>query len=476
MRRRLASGVAATLGALALAAGCGGGDEGAGETTAPPASTAPDAGSQPAPITVTVLDGDTGQPVPGATVRARVGPGQAETARTDARGTALLTAEANRISATRDGWSTAARPIRPGTGAGAQVELAIHDAALQSPEYGGGPQRTRHVPAVEAGPPQDPPDWTFDAITLIEFPPAVMDGLVVFGVNSGRVFALDAESGDIVWEDRVGGPVASAPSIVDGVAYLSAMDGTLTAFRLRDGRRLWQFSTGESPIESSPLFHEGLIYFGAWNGTVYAVDTDGEQVWTHQMSDQVKGSAALAGDRILIGDYSGRVSALDAASGELLWDYTGGARFYGGPAVSGDTAVIGDVGNAVIALDVRDGSEIWRHTTGDWVYGSPAIAGRRVFIGAYDEVFRALDLRDGSVLWTHDAGGRVSGSATVVDDVVYYSILYREGQPRKTWGLDVATGEVVWQNDDGRYSPVVAAGDTIYVVGTKLLRAYRDDA
>lgn len=192
------------------------------------------------------------------------------------------------------------------------------------------------------------------------------------------------------------------------------------------------------------------------------------------MSDQIKGSAALAGDRVLIGDYSGRVSALAATDGRELWRYDGGARFYGGAGVSGNTAVIGDVGSAVIALDVRDGRELWRHSTGGWVYGSPAIANGRVFIGGYDGQFRALSLRDGSLLWSHSAGGRISGSATVVNDIVYTSILYREGQPRKTWGLDVKTGAVRWQNDDGRYSPVVGAGATLYVVGTKLLRAYRD--
>lgn len=471
MRSRLLAGAAAALVALGLAAGCGGDGGGTQAGSSAGTATTPAATTE-ATVRVRVTDGDTGNTLGGVDVRARLASGETVTVPSDFTGLAEVPAEATRVAATRPGWSAAVAPVRDG----GPVLLDIYDASLQSPEYGGGPERTRHVPAVEAGPPEDPPDWTFDAITLIEFPPAVMDGLVVFGVNSGRVFALDSENGDIVWEDRVTGPIASAPSIVDDVAYVSAMDGALTAFRLDDGRRLWQFSTGESPVESSPLFHDGLIYFGAWNGTVYAVDTEGELAWSHQMSDQVKGSAALAGERILIGDYSGRISALDATSGEELWNYTGGARFYGGPAVSGNTAVIGDVGNAVIAIDVRDGSEIWRHTTADWVYGSPAIADGRVFIGAYDEVFRALDLTDGSVLWTHDAGGRVSGSATVVGDVVYYSILYREGQPRKTWGLNVRTGAVVWQNDDGRYSPVVAAGDTIYVVGTKLLRAYRDDA
>jgi outer membrane protein assembly factor BamB len=464
VRGARSSSAAAVLAALALAAGCGGGAD-----AEPAASDTAPAVTQAAPATVTVTNGDTGEPLAGVNVRARVPGSEAAAATTGADGSAQLPGEADLVTAAKPGWGSASGPVRAGN-----VELRLFDPALQNPEYGGGNERARYLPQVRVPVPSGKAAWTFDAITLIEFPPAVVDGVVLFGVNSGRVFALDAETGRIRWEDRVGGPIASSPAIVGDTGYVTSMDGFLTAYDIATGRRRWQFSTGGSPIESSPLVHDGRVYFGAWNGTVYAVDAARPRlVWSHGMSDQVKGSAARAGERILIADYSGRVSALDAASGAELWAYTGGQRFYGGPGVSGNRMVIGDVGGAVIALDVRDGREVWRHATGDWVYGSPAIADGRVFIGSYDGQFQALRLEDGGLVWSHDAGGRISGSATVVDGTVYTSILYRPGQPRKTWGLDVSNGAVRWQISDGRYSPVVGAGATLYVVGTNLLRAYR---
>lgn len=457
----------ALLCAIALVAGCGGGG---GDTATSPQSAPATAPAPAADITVRVLDGDTGRPIAGATVRARI-PG-ADTAATtsDAQGRATVPGDADRVSAAKRGWTGTAEAVDGRHG----VPLSLFDPRLQSPEYGGGPERTRYIPGVTAGPPAGAPTWTFDAITLIEFPPAVVDGLVVFGANSGRVFALDARTGEVRWEDRVKGAIASAPAITADRVYITSMDGMLTAYRRADGRRLWQYSTGGSPIESSPLVHDGTVYFGAWNGTLYAVDARRPRLrWSASMSAEIKGSAALAGERILIGDYSGRLSAFAADDGAPLWSNTSGQRYYGGPAVSDGTAVIGDVGGAVLAVDVATGAQRWRHATADWVYGSPAIANGRVFIGDYSGSFSALDLSTGAVRWTHDAGGRISGSATVVDGIVYTSILYREGQPRKTWGLDVRTGAVRWQNDDGRYSPAVGAGDTLYIVGTKLLRAYR---
>ncbi len=128
----------------------------------------------------------------------------------------------------------------------------------------------------------------------------------------------------------------------------------------------------------------------------------------------------------------------------------------------------------MIALNVNTGRELWRHATSGYVYSSPAIARGTVFIGSYSGQFEALSLADGSPKWSFNAGERISGSATVVGDVVYTAILAKPGTPPKTFGLDTGTGKVRYTGDDGRYSPAVAAGVTLYLVGTRIIDAYRD--
>ena len=124
--------------------------------------------------------------------------------------------------------------------------------------------------------------------------------------------------------------------------------------------------------------------------------------------------------------------------------------------------------------DAATGAVRWRHAAGGYVYSSPAIAGGTVFIGSYAGRFEALDLATGAARWSFSAGERISGSATVVGDVVYTAVLARPGTPRRTYGLAVDTGAVRFRADEGRYSPVVAAGVTFYLVGTRTIEAYRD--
>ena len=69
--------------------------------------------------------------------------------------------------------------------------------------------------------------------------------------------------------------------------------------------------------------------------------------------------------------------------------------------------------------------------------------------------------------WTFDAGGPISGSATVIDGVVYFATL-----KGRTYGLDAATGKQLWTFPDGRYSPVVADKQRLYLVGYAKVYAF----
>jgi len=51
-------------------------------------------------------------------------------------------------------------------------------------------------------------------------------------------------------------------------------------------------------------------------------------------------------------------------------------------------------------------------------------------------------------------------------------VLPRPGERQRTFGLDVRTGAVRYRGDDGRYSPAVGAGTTLYLVGTRHLYAH----
>ncbi len=94
------------------------------------------------------------------------------------------------------------------------------------------------------------------------------------------------------------------------------------------------------------------------------------------------------------------------------------------------------------------------------MYSSPAVWRDLVFEGSYDGYFYALNAASGRWSGGSTPAPRSRASPTVLDGIVYVSSF-----ARRTWGLNARTGRVVWRFRDGRYSPVTADRQTLYLNG-----------
>ena len=122
---------------------------------------------------------------------------------------------------------------------------------------------------------------------------------------------------------------------------------------------------------------------------------------------------------------------------------------------------IGGTDGRVYSFGASSGKLRWSYDTGGYVYASPALWRERVLIGSYSGSFYALDAATGDVKWRFQANGPISGSATVLRGLVYFATLKQQ----QTYALDAATGRLVWSFPDGKYSPVVADRQRLYLVG-----------
>lgn len=348
-------------------------------------------------------------------------------------------------------------------------------AGVVWPTYGYDQERSRAAPFSHRPPLRLV--WTFRGRNLLEFPPAIAHGRLYLANSSGTLFAVNAATGRLAWKVDSGRCVAASPAVTRDTVYLaflnrppcnasgSGLDGEVVAFAAGFGKVLWRARIG--PSESSPLVANGLVYVGDWRGKVYALDaTTGEERWSFQTGGKVKGAVALSGSRLFVGSYDHRVYALDARTGALVWrasaqDRLGGrGTFYSTPAVAYGRVYIGSTDGKLYSFGATSGKLRWSHSTGGYVYASPAVWEQRVYVGSYSGRFFAFDAATGQELWSFRANGPISGSPTVLDGVVWFATL-RE----RTYALDARTGKLLWEFPDGKYSPVVADAERLYLVG-----------
>jgi outer membrane protein assembly factor BamB len=321
--------------------------------------------------------------------------------------------------------------------------------------------------------------WTFKARQLLEFPPVVGYGRLYFTNNSGVMFAVNAKTGKRAWKQPIGRCVAASPAVANHTVFQSflnrppcnskakpgRLEGEVIAFAAGFGKIRWRTRIG--PTESSPLVAGGSVYVGDWRGRVYALDEKtGAVRWAFQGKGRIKGAVAKSGNRLYVGTYDGYLYALRATTGKVIWrtrsqDRLGGrGQFYSTPAVAYGRVYIGSTDRKVYSYGAASGKLRWSQGTGGYVYASPAVWEKTVYVGSYSGRFYAFDAATGDVRWRFRAKGDISGSATVLNGVVYFSTF-----DEITYALDARTGKQLWTYADGKYGGVVADSDRLYLVG-----------
>jgi outer membrane protein assembly factor BamB len=228
---------------------------------------------------------------------------------------------------------------------------------------------------------------------------------------------------------------------------------------------VWRRTIG--PSESSPLVAGATVFVGDWNGRVWALRRlTGKTRWVTKLRGQVKSGVAISGNRIYVGDYSGHLYALNATTGRVVWQakvqprFGSTGNFYATPAVAYGRVYVGATDGKVYSFGATSGKLRWSQSTGGYVYSSAAVWRDRVYVGSYSGRFFCMDAATGNILWQFAANGPISGSPTIIAGRVYFATL-----KSRTYALDARSGEQLWTYPDGKYSPVVADGERLYLTG-----------
>jgi outer membrane protein assembly factor BamB len=433
------------FGASACASKPDGGEEAAQAVRTTPIAVVPRPPAPEPEMTFRIVDGDTSKPVRSAAVVVR-----GERARTDGRGLVGFAPARKRATVRVSAPGYGARTAQLLITRGVAETVRIWRPAAQWPIYGATPARTQVHGGIKLRPPFRVV-WKRNLGGLIEFPAVTWNGVAYVTNIHGVLRALSMSSGKVLWERRIGTLSATSPAIDPdrGVLVVTTMSpGYVNVVSMKTGHVRWRYYTGRA--EPSPVVRNGVAYFAAANGNVYALDLDTRRPrWVFHGGVKITSSPALVGDRLFVGDYAGRVFALNARTGARLWTGSAGGRVYGTVAVAGGRVFAPSVFSGLSALSARTGRLLWRIPTGAYLYSSPAAYKGRVYFGSYTGRVYCASASSGRILWTGSAGGAVSGAVQVVAGVVYAASF---GSRITAWHW--RSGRPLWSFPRGRYVPV----------------------
>ena len=335
--------------------------------------------------------------------------------------------------------------------------------------------------------------WSKDLGPSTRSAPLVVDDVLYVGGHF-RATALNAASGDPIWEIETPGPMDHALTIANNnLVYVGLTNHRMLALNKETGEQVWEFKA-HLPISAAALVHDGIAYVTSSGNIIYALDAQtGEELWKHKLRGNVKTTPALRGGRLYVADDEGNLYFIEADNGRRRFRYITAGSASGPPVVAGDTVYFPS-GGSLYAIDTgvkgmpglywvkRTWFQLWiwqvpfvpappaqrgerwrfapegRESQG--VIASPALADGVYYLGDGDGLFYARDGATGEELWRFEAGGGISSSPVILAERVYFGA--RDGA---LYALNRADGSRIWTLDLGApiELPPAYAGGRLYV-------------
>ena len=212
--------------------------------------------------------------------------------------------------------------------------------------------------------------WKSQLSSEILSAPQYADGLVIARSGDNRIYGLDAADGRRKWIYERKVPAlslrSSAGVVVDsGAVYAGFSGGKMAAIRAENGKLLWETTVaipkGVTEIEriaditSLPVVAGPVVYAVAYQGRVAAVDrVNGKVLWNRQISSYT--GMNFLEEKLYISHALGSVYSIDYATGRTFWrqgDLLN--RRLTRPVLVSNTIAVGDLEGYVHFLDIDDG-------------------------------------------------------------------------------------------------------------------------
>ncbi len=283
--------------------------------------------------------------------------------------------------------------------------------------------------------------------------------VVVSELTGAGTVGLGASSIQALWSFACEDEVRSTPVVCEGILYVGAYDNNLYALEARTGQFKWKYPT-EGGIASSPSVWEDRVVVGSEDKILYTINRmTGRIIWTCPTQGCIRSSPRIEFGHVFFGSDDTYLYAVNIQNGRVAWKFQSSGPIRCRPAVDKETIYFGSGDGEVIALDIT-GKTKWRFSCRRGVTSSPAVVEGLLFIGSDDYHVYALDARSGWAVWRFRTGRPVISSPAVAEGVVYVGSV-----DKNLYALNAQTGRVVWKfsaEDQITSSPAVSGG-AVYV-------------
>ncbi len=149
--------------------------------------------------------------------------------------------------------------------------------------------------------------WSYQTGGWVMSDPLYSNGAVYFGSNDGNIYSVKASDGALIWKHKTAEAIQGSMDLMSlggkDVLVTGSNDNRVYAFDLRSGNVTLSFSVGGWVHNPAP--HDGRLYFGSYDGSIYSYIADRACSIDYPPSGEIVGYLPFNATGRVFSQYSG---------------------------------------------------------------------------------------------------------------------------------------------------------------------------
>lgn len=212
----------------------------------------------------------------------------------------------------------------------------------------------------------------------------LVNRLVVTSTNDGAVYAFDWDTGENIWKQKFGGAMGD-PLFVDNKIIVTCSDGSLNALSAWDGSPIWSSRFRATTAKVDPIWNgrpenAAPVTDGKYVYSVHSSKTanaysvvDGSELWRCDFDDAIMASPVLVDNKLVVADYSMKLTALKTENGKRAWEVELDDRVTTSLVSDGKNVYVPGSFGKVGAYSADDGKKVWSLDIGGTIAVAPCM-------------------------------------------------------------------------------------------------------
>jgi outer membrane protein assembly factor BamB len=250
--------------------------------------------------------------------------------------------------------------------------------------------------------------WEVTVSTALASPPYLSEARLYTHDSKNTLYCADRE-GKILWKKPLMNKITSSVVESSGQVYVGTEEGLFFALDAATGEEIWQFEAGDA-VRSNLIMWQDNVMFGCDDSQIYLLDSRGRMTWRFDAGGKTGKTLTVEDNLLFYGTDDRFLHCVNLSRQKKKWRIRSGGAAFVSPVADGKKIFFLCWNCVLYCLSKKNGTILWWNSVPSRSYYRVEVIDEKVVVSSFSPELVCFDTQTGENKGSFDASQEIKSN------------------------------------------------------------------